>query len=84
MRRIVLLLGVILLLSGCYDYRELNDMSVVTGIGIDYKDNKYIVSLEVTKSIKDGSSNEIETVLYTGEDRNISNAFLNAKNSSDK
>lgn len=84
MRRIILLLGVILLLSGCYDYRELNDMSVVTGIGVDYKDNKYIVSLEVTKSIKDGSSNEIETVLYTGEDRNISNAFLNAKNSSDK
>lgn len=84
MRKIVILLCLVLLVGGCYDYRELNDMSVVTGIGIDYKDSKYIVSLEVTKSIKDGSSNEVETVIYTGSHSNLSDAFLNAKNMSDK
>ena len=52
MKRILIIVSLVLLLCGCYDYRELNDMSIVTGIGIDYKDNKYIVSLEVTKSIK--------------------------------
>ena len=84
MKRLIIILGFVLLLCGCYDYRELNDMSVVTGIGIDYKDNKYIVNLEVTKSIKDGSSNKLETILYTGESNILSDAFLNAKNSSDK
>ena len=49
-----------------------------------YKDDKYIVNLEVTKSIKDGSSNELETILYTGESNILADAFLNAKNSSDK
>ncbi len=84
MRKIVILLCLVLLVGGCYDYRELNDMSVVTGIGIDYKDSKYIVSLEVTKSIKDGSSNEVETVIYTGSNKILADAFLEAKNMSDK
>lgn len=84
MKRILIIVSLMLLLCGCYDYRELNDMSIVTGIGIDYKDNKYIVSLEVTKSVKDGSSNEIETVVYSGKNRILADAFLQAKNSSDK
>ncbi len=84
MKRILIIVSLVLLLCGCYDYRELNDMSIVTGIGIDYKDNKYIVSLEVTKSIKSGSSNEMETVVYSGENKILADAFLEAKNSSDK
>lgn len=84
MKKILVVISMVLLLSGCYDYRELNDMSIVTGIGIDYKDNKYIVSLEVTKSVKDGSSNETETVVYNGENKILADAFLEAKNSSDK
>lgn len=84
MKKILIIISFVLILSGCYDYRELNDMSVVTGIGIDYKDDEYIVSLEVTKSVKDGSSNEVETVIYTGSSRILADAFLNAKNKSDK
>ena len=70
----------ILILGGCYDYKELNDMSIVSGIGIDFIDNEYLVSLEITKSSKDGSSTEIETKVVTGSDSNISIAFSNAMN----
>ena len=84
MKKIIVIIGFILLISGCYDYRELNEMNVVTGIGINYKDNMYEVSLEVTKSIKEGSSNKIETTIYTGNNKNLADAFLDAKNKSDK
>ena len=84
MKRIFIIVSLVLVLCGCYDYRELNDMSIVTGIGIDYKDKEYIVNLEVTKSIKDGSSNEIESVVYTGSNTILADAFLEAKNMSDK
>lgn len=84
MKKIIFLLGFILLLSGCYDYKELNDMSIVSGIGVDYKDNEYYVSLEIINSKKDGSSTEIESTIVTGNDSNISEAFLKAKNKSDK
>ena len=74
MKRIFIIVSLVLVLCGCYDYRELNDMSVVTGIGIDYKDNKYIVSLEVTKSIKDGDFFTNEELLNA-----VDNAIKNDK-----
>lgn len=84
MKKIILLISFILILSGCYDYKELNDMSIVSGIGIDFINDEYIVSLEITKSSKDGSSTEIETNVVTGNDSNISNAFNKAMNMTDK
>lgn len=84
MKKIIFLSFIIMLLCGCYDYRELNDMSIVSGIGIDYVDNEYQVSLEITNSSKDGSSTEVETVIVTGKDENISEAFNKSKNMSDK
>ena len=84
MKKIILLISFILILSGCYDYKELNDMSIVSGIGIDFINDEYIVSLEITKSSKDGSSTEIESNVVTGSDSNISNAFNKAMNMTDK
>jgi hypothetical protein len=49
MKKIILLI-VIILLGGCYDYRELNDMAIVDGILIDYVDYEYKVYLNVIKS----------------------------------
>lgn len=84
MKRIIILIGILLLVSGCYDYKELNDMSIISAIGIDYVDNEYKVSLEITESSKDGSSTEIETKIVSGKDSSISRAFDKAKNMSDK
>lgn len=84
MKKIIILVGIILLLSGCYDYKELNDMSIISAIGIDYVDNEYQVSFEVTESSKDGSSTEIQTKLVTGSHSNISDAFNEAMNKTDK
>lgn len=84
MKKIILLICCIFLLSGCYDYKELNDMSIVSSIGIDYIDGKYVVDLEITKSSNDNNSTEIKTHLVSGESENIADAFTNAKNKSDK
>ena len=45
MKKILLVL-MCLMMCGCYDYKELNQISIIGGIGIDY-DNEYIVSLEI-------------------------------------
>ncbi|MGN1372003.1 MAG: Ger(x)C family spore germination C-terminal domain-containing protein [Candidatus Coprovivens sp.] len=84
MKKIIFIIGIVLLISGCYDYRELNDMSIVSGIGIDYVDNQYKVIFEITESKKDGSSTEISTSIVVGSDSNISKAFDIAKNKTDK
>lgn len=75
MKKLIVLIISIFLLSGCYDYQELNDVSIINGIGIDYKDDKYLVSLEITKSSKESTSSKIETFVATGKDENIITAF---------
>lgn len=84
MKKIIILICSLFLLCSCYDYRELNDTSIVSGIGIDYKNNKYIVNLEITKSSKDSSSTQVETNIIKGEDENLSVAISNAVNNSNK
>lgn len=83
MKKIILLIA-ILLLSGCYDYQELNKINIITSVGIDYKDNNYEVSLEIVNSEKDGSNTKITTEIIKGKGDNVANAFNNAVNSSDK
>ena len=41
MKKIIIPLILILSLSGCKDYIEINDLAILTGIVIDYKDNMY-------------------------------------------
>ncbi len=84
MKKIIIIILSCFLLCSCYDYRELNDMSIVSAIGIDYVDNLYVVSLEITKSTKDGSSNEIKTSNVKGYGTNINEAFNDAKGMADK
>lgn len=56
----ILLIMAILLMTGCYDYNELNDLDIVASIIVDYNENKegYEVHLEVlntAESEEDGS-----------------------------
>ncbi|MCU6710771.1 Ger(x)C family spore germination protein [Paenibacillus sp. J5C_2022] len=44
---IALLLAVALLLTGCWNRRELNDLSIVAGLGIDKRKDKYLLTVQV-------------------------------------
>lgn len=46
MKKILIIIS-ILFLTGCYDYREINELEIVSSIFIDYKDDEYTVALEV-------------------------------------
>ena len=78
MKKIILVLTFLFLLSGCYDYKELNDYSIVTGIAIDKKDDKYEVSVLISNSSKSSTetdSKESNVVVYTGKGTTLYSAF---------
>ena len=52
MKKIILIIF-ILLLYGCSDYTEINDLAVVTGISIDYKDEEFNVSVQIILDSKE-------------------------------
>ncbi|MBS4210004.1 Ger(x)C family spore germination protein [Bacillus sp. FJAT-50079] len=57
------------LLSSCWSNQELNDISVVAGIGIDKKDNVYHLSAQIVNpnevSTKEGTSSGLSPVFLT-------------------
>jgi spore germination protein KC len=48
----------ILLLSGCWNYRELEDLAIVSALAIDSNENGFDISIEVVNSKKVGSSGQ--------------------------
>lgn len=86
MKKIIILVITCFLLSGCYDYKELNDVAIVSGAAISYKHKKYEVTLEtiVTKKSDSGQSEESKTMLFTGKGPTPATAFNNTLASVDK
>lgn len=78
MKKFFLLFIFFLLLSGCYDYKELNDYSIVTGIAIDKSNNMYEVSVLISNSSKSSTetdSKESNVVVYSGKGTSLYSAF---------
>lgn len=84
MKKIILLLISIFLLTGCYDYHELDDLNIINSIGIDYKEDEYIVYLEMVQNAKSDQGDKITTEVITAKDKVLSNAFTKAIYSSGK
>lgn len=74
MKKILLLIGCILMLSGCYDYHELNDLEIVSSMIIDYKDDKYVVNVEFLDTSKDTDRG---SHFLSGEGKNLKSAINN-------
>lgn len=52
MKKVILIL-VVFLLTGCYDYVELDDMGIVSSMFIEREDDEFVVSLEILNTNED-------------------------------
>lgn len=52
MKKIIIIIC-ILILTGCSDYVEINDLGLITGISIDYKDNLYELTTQIIENDKE-------------------------------
>ena len=75
MKKLIILF--IFLFTGCWNYRELNNLAITTAIAIDKKDNKYEVSILVVNTKENNSlgNSESETIVYTGIGKSVSEAL---------
>ena len=84
MKKIILLPLILLLLTGCIKYQELNNMAIITTIGIDKKDNIYQVTLKETIPKKEENKVSSEYKYYKGQGNTIKKAIKDASNNSSK
>lgn len=70
-----------LMLSGCWDYRELNNMSILTMIGVDKEGDKYVTTMQIVNAKKgasggtEASSSDVPVIVYTAEGKSVHEAL---------
>ena len=76
MKKILSLL-LILLLCGCYNYKELNKIAIVSSIAIDKKDNKYLVSAQIMNAKSENNTESSKIIVYSEKGKTINEALRN-------
>lgn len=59
--RLLLLLFVLPSLTGCWDYKVLQDMSYVSAVGIDYVDNQFVIYAQMVDFASIGKSESVSS-----------------------
>lgn len=80
MKKIIILIVTCFFLTGCYDYKEINNLAFISAIGIDYQNEEYVVTLEVLNQTGDKDSMQISTYTVDGKSSSLAKAIQNASN----
>ena len=83
MKKIIILV-LCLFLTGCYNYKELNKIAIVSSISIDKKDNKYLVGAQVLNVKPKDDSNSSNVIVYEEEGKTIEEALRNITKKANK
>lgn len=78
MKKLLLILITLTFLTGCYNYRELNDLAIVTAISIGKEKDNYNIAVQVVNPKKDqdtSSSNEPDFIVYKSKGKTLQTAF---------
>lgn len=70
----------IFFLTGCYNYQEINELAIITAIGIDKKDDKYHVSYQVINPKSNSSSTDSNQTDFIVIESNEKELFRSARN----
>lgn len=77
MKKIIFLIILVLFLSGCYDYKEVDNLAFISAIGLDYVDEEYVVTIEISYE-ESSDTPKIKTYTKTARDKDISKAIVYA------
>ncbi len=79
MKKIIISVLILFCVCGCWNYKELDDYSIITGIAIDKSEDKYEVSVLISNASKSSGespdSANSQSVVYSGKGASIYKAL---------
>ena len=77
----IFILCLILLLTGCYDQKELNTIALITATEINKINNEYIVNVQVVNPQSSDKTINVQApfVIYEGKGKTIHEAYREIK-----
>jgi len=83
MKKIILIISLLFLTTGC-SYQEINDLAIASAMGIDLKDDDYILTAQIMNIQKSSDGSMIpDSTIYTSKGMNIPNShhlYIKRKN----
>ena len=80
MKKIILIITC-LLLTGCYNYEETNNLAIASSLAINFKDDNFEVIIEIGENNKDG---KYSSYILKGKGTSIESAIKNASTALNK
>ena len=80
MKKIIFILLLCFLVTGCWNYNELNSLAITTAMAIDKEDDEYQVSILIANSQNKQSNTEqgpSQTVVFSAKGKTVSDALKN-------
>ena len=78
MKKILLCIPLLLLLTGCFNYREINDLAIVSGVSITKDGENIVLTTEVINPQKEqdtSSGEEPKYIIYTAKGKSVQEAI---------
>ena len=70
MKKIIIIIF-IFLLTGCFNYTELNKMAIVSSIGIDKENDNYVVTVQIMNAKESDETEGSQVSVYTEKGKTI-------------
>ena len=82
----IFLIIIILLLTGCYDQKELNTIAIMTATEINKIDDQFIINVQVVNPQSSDKTVNIQApfIIYTGKGKTIHEAYREIKRQSSR
>lgn len=81
MKKIIILIILFLFITGCYNYKEINNLAIVSSLAIDYQENNFKIIIEIVENRKD---DKYLSYYLKGTGPSIESAIKNASTSLNK
>ncbi|MEG2322694.1 MAG: Ger(x)C family spore germination protein [Bacilli bacterium] len=76
MKKLIVIIIILTTLTGCWNYRELNQLAIATGIAIDKDKDGYLVTIMIANSKKNGDNKQqAATTVYEGNGKTFFEAI---------
>lgn len=78
MKKMIFIIPIIFLLTGCYNYREINELAIVSGVSISKVGDEIELTTEVINPKKEqdaSSGEEPEFIIYTSRAKSVQEAI---------
>lgn len=85
MKKLLIILTILIMCTGCWNYKELTELGIVSAMAISKKDDNYIIDLQLVNIVEAGDKGVPESpiTIMSGEGKTIADAIrsINMKTS---